>query len=112
MKLYELLAKIAKGEAKDGIRFKWNKVILTYRFYEFYNEAENYSFSNFSVRHLNDEVEIIEPAPDKNVATKIEELKIEFEIGKGNLGLLADIEDYFGKLQVKLNEVIRAVNSK
>lgn len=109
MKLYELLTKIDKGEIKEGTRvinqsLEDEYIIKNGNLHLCCNDN---LFAAFNTERLNDEVEIIEPAPGKDVGTN-EEIK---EIGTRTVS--TDFNEIISEIfmvEHKLNETIRTVN--
>lgn len=111
MKLIDVLVMISKGELKEGTKIVWKETEYTYVGNDLMDEEDDYSLFDFVIgKSLNDEVEII--GKYTNVATKIEEIDMEF---------LRYTFEYGGKFRPvkaitslgdKLNEVIRELNRR
>ena len=123
-KLIDILNKIANGELKEGTKVKRKDVEglgdLEYTYINGDLEREGccetiYIYEEMFSRHLNEEVELIEPNDFADVGkiaettdnTKIEELKYD-ETDLECLGIHS--ATMFLSIQDKLNEVIRYIN--
>lgn len=119
-KLIDILNKIADGELKEGTQIIWDVYEYTYKKGDCYDEylerkVDKFNYvdiiDDMALRHLNAEVELIEPhhirddtkiiEPTDNTTEKIEEL----ECGDKYGGITARIIN-------KLNEVIRKLNKE
>jgi hypothetical protein len=113
MKLIDILNKIANGELKEGTKVirkdveGWGNLEYTYINGDLERKCFDetiYFYEEIFGRHLNEEVELIEPQePTDNTTEKIEELDIN-EFAQGNA------TNY--RIAYKLNEVIRELNRR
>ena len=135
MKLIDILNKIANGELKEGTKViwkgkeGWGELEYTYTNGDLERKCCDetiYFYEEIFARHLNDEVELIEPDHFPDVGemaeptdnTKIEELDV-LEIRDSqnidNIGLanlIGDLSNEIREIQHKLNEVIRYINKE
>ena len=118
-RLVDILNKIANGELKEGTKVIWDVYEYTYKKGDCYDEYLERKVDEFNcvdiiddmaLRHLNTEVELIEPEhfpDDRKVSEPTDNTKIE-ELELGNTYL----QDAIIQLTDKLNEVIRKLNKE
>ena len=139
-KLIDILNKIADGELKEGTQIIWDVYEYTYKKGDCYDEylerkVDEFNYvdiiDDMALRHLNAEVELIEPhhirddtkiiEPTDNTTEKIEELK-QLDMDFAEIDFSSHEEYARCAIQVlarkmtkqidKLNEVIRVLNKR
>lgn len=92
MRLIDVLNKIANGELKEGTKVKWDIFEYTYKKGDCYDEylerkVDKFNYvdiiDDMALRHLNTEVELIEPEhfPDDRKVSEPTECEHEWKIG-------------------------------
>ena len=140
MRLIDILNKIANGELKEGTKVIWDVYEYTYKKGDCYDEylerkVDEFNYvdiiDDMALRHLNAEVELIEPhhirddtkmiEPTDNTTEKIKELK-QLDMDFAEIDFSSHEEYARCAIQVlaremikqidKLNEVIRKLNKE
>lgn len=114
MKLIDVLVMISKGELKEGTKIRWDIYEYIYKDGELVRKecgASYYIFGDMETRHLNVEVELIEPDHFTDVCKMATEKIEELDIDSTTWNDLY-IEQKLNILFEKQNEVINKVNAQ
>ena len=118
-KLIDILNKIANGELKEGTKViwkgkeGWGDIEYTYKDGDLERNGcceTVYIYEEIFARHLNEEVELIEPDNLPDVGKMAEKIK-ELDISEMEIENFQDVEFIFTDRACKLNEVIRRINN-